>query len=397
MELVRIIEKDDKTAREKIKKIYGNDCLIVSSSRIKNKSELVIAIDLDNQVDNIFSQKNKKQSSFDLNKLTNTNAQDKNDNRYLNSSELFEKQKANQLASDIKEEILALREEFDRFKRNFSSNDKYLPENIADRLKNLDLPFTLYKMIEGEILETKNIEIASKNLKAIIKKNIYFSNIDYPLAKKIVFYGPSGSGKTTNLFKFCEFLTDQQSISNEKICVLSYSDEKPGSWSQVKTLGSKCGIDTYKIKNLEELKIILDDINLKYEKVLIDTPGVNIDEKLSELSFQDDTLFYLVIPIISSKFSFKKYINKIKPNCIFLTKKDENENFWEFISYALENKFEFKAVATSNLEINQYKSIDSDFIFNEIQQKVLSGENINTIKGSYFEKINYPDNNPIMN
>ena len=53
MELVRIIEKDDKTARDKIKKIYGNDCLIVSSSRIKNKSELVIAVDLDNQVDNI--------------------------------------------------------------------------------------------------------------------------------------------------------------------------------------------------------------------------------------------------------------------------------------------------------------------------------------------------------
>ena len=70
MELVRIIEKDDKTARDKVKKIYGNDCLIVSSSRIKNKSELVIAIDLDNQVDNIFLQKNKKQSPFDLNKLT---------------------------------------------------------------------------------------------------------------------------------------------------------------------------------------------------------------------------------------------------------------------------------------------------------------------------------------
>jgi len=225
MELVRIIEKDDKTARDKIKKIYGNDCLIVSSSRIKNKSELVIAIDLDNQVDNIFLQKNKKQSPFDLNKLTNTNAQDNNDNRYLNSSELFEKQKANQLASDIKEEILALREEFDRFKRNFSSDEKYLPENIADRLKNFDLPFTLYKMIEDEILETKNIKIASKNLEAIIKKNIHFSNIDYPLAKKIVFYGPSGSGKTTLLrtinglenLSGGEIYFDNQKVNNNTI------------------------------------------------------------------------------------------------------------------------------------------------------------------------------------
>ena len=163
MELVRIIEKDDKTARDKIKKIYGNDCLIVSSSRIKNKSELVIAIDLDNQVDNIFLQKNKKQSPFDLNKLTNSNAHDNNDNRYLNSSELFEKQKANQLATDIKEEILALREEFDRFKKNFSSDDRFLPENIADRLKNVDLPFTLYRMIEDEILETKKEFVEKRN------------------------------------------------------------------------------------------------------------------------------------------------------------------------------------------------------------------------------------------
>ena len=112
---------------------------------------------------------------------------DNNDKKHLNSNELFEKQKANQLATDIKEEILALREEFDRFKRNFSNGENNLPENIVNRLKNLDLPFTLYKMIEDELIETNNIEIASKNLEATVKKNIHISNIDYPLAKKIVF------------------------------------------------------------------------------------------------------------------------------------------------------------------------------------------------------------------
>jgi flagellar biosynthesis GTPase FlhF len=397
MELVRIIEKDDKTARDKVKKIYGNDCLIVSSSRIKNKSELVIAIDLDNQVDNIFLQKNKKQSPFDLNKLTTKKPQDDNNIKYLNSNELFEKQKANQLATDIKEEILALRDEFDRFKRNFSSNNDLLPENIANRLKNLDLPFTLFKFIEDELIKTESIEIASKNLEAMIKENTYLSNTAYPLSKKIVFYGPSGSGKTTNLFKFCNFLIDQHNISNEKICVLSYADEKPGSWSQVKTLGSKCGVDTYKIKNLEELKIILGDINIKYEKILIDTPGVNINEKLHELSFQDETLFYLLIPITASKIAFKKFINKLKPNCVFLTKKDETENFWEFISYMLENRFEFKAVTSSNLEINQYEEIDYHFLFNEIQQKILNDAEINQVKGDYFEEINYPEKNNIVN
>ena len=321
MELIRIIEKDDKTARDKVKKMYGNDCLIVSSSRIKNKSELVIAIDLDKQIDNIFLQKNNKQSPFDLSVLANANALDNKDIKHTNSSELFNKQKANQLATDIKDEILALREEFDKFKKNFPSNDKELPKNIANRLKNLDLPFTLYKMIEDELLQSKNISIASKSLEAIIKKNIHFSNIDYPLAKKIVFYGPSGSGKTTNLFKFCNFLIDQHNISNEKICVLSYSDEKPGSWSQVKTLGSKCGVDTYKVKNIEELKIILNDINMQYDKILIDTPGVSINEKLSELSFKDETIFYLVIPIMASKIAFKNSLTNLGQVVFSLQKK----------------------------------------------------------------------------
>ena len=136
---------------------------------------------------------------------------------------------------------------------------------------------------------------------------------------------------------------------------------------------------------------------MKYEKILIDTPGVNIDEKLSELSFLDDTLLYLVIPIIASKIAYKKFINKFKPNCVFLTKKDENENFWDFISYTLENKFEFKAVATSNLEMNQFKSIDYHFLFNEIQQKILSDKEMNHVESDYFQRTNYPYKNTMVN
>ena len=101
-----------------------------------------------------------------------------------------------------------------------------------------------------------------------------------------------------------EFLIDQQNISNEKICVLSYSDEKLGSWSQAKTLGSNVLIPT-KIKNLEELKIILDDISTKYEKILIDTPGVNIDENYLNYHFKMDT-FLSCYTNIASKIAFQK-------------------------------------------------------------------------------------------
>ena len=45
MELKRYIEKDSKTALEKIRNLHGDDALIVSTEKVGNKTEVIVGVE----------------------------------------------------------------------------------------------------------------------------------------------------------------------------------------------------------------------------------------------------------------------------------------------------------------------------------------------------------------
>ena len=47
--------------------------------------------------------------------------------------------------------------------------------------------------------------------------------------------------------------------------------------------------------------------------------------------------------------------------------------------------------------MNQFKSIDYHFLFNEIQQKILSDKEMNHVGSDYFQRTNFPNKNTIVN
>ena len=47
MELKRILARDSRAANEKAIQLYGKDVLIISSQRLDNQTELIVAVDLD--------------------------------------------------------------------------------------------------------------------------------------------------------------------------------------------------------------------------------------------------------------------------------------------------------------------------------------------------------------
>ena len=46
MELKRIIARDSRSANEKAIQLYGNDVLIISTQRVDQQTELIVAVDL---------------------------------------------------------------------------------------------------------------------------------------------------------------------------------------------------------------------------------------------------------------------------------------------------------------------------------------------------------------
>jgi flagellar biosynthesis GTPase FlhF len=51
MELKRILARDSRAANEKAIQLYGQDVLIISSQRLDNQTELIVAVDLDATVE----------------------------------------------------------------------------------------------------------------------------------------------------------------------------------------------------------------------------------------------------------------------------------------------------------------------------------------------------------
>ena len=49
MELKRILARDSRSANEKAIQLYGSDVLIISTQRLDNQTELIVAVDLDDQ------------------------------------------------------------------------------------------------------------------------------------------------------------------------------------------------------------------------------------------------------------------------------------------------------------------------------------------------------------
>ena len=46
MELQRILAKDSRSAMEQVHNTFGKDALVVSNKRARNKTELIVAVDL---------------------------------------------------------------------------------------------------------------------------------------------------------------------------------------------------------------------------------------------------------------------------------------------------------------------------------------------------------------
>ena len=54
MELQRVLAKDSRAAMDQVHKLYGQDALVISNKRAKNKTELIVAVDLKSGADEVY-------------------------------------------------------------------------------------------------------------------------------------------------------------------------------------------------------------------------------------------------------------------------------------------------------------------------------------------------------
>ena len=324
MNIKRVVEKDTRSAFEKVKELYGEDVVILSNKRIgKKQVEVMVAVDLN---DGSYSLQDdpeadvggiaKKIHSPSEGKAAPTvawmEARKKAEGQSMFShreplteqesiaqvKKLLEKTKPSvdvdaytgeemqpQMAAmqideldSIKSEMSQLR---DMFKTHLDISDRNEREALSVEAKEI------ISKLENECVDTKHIEEIQKlhltkgRKRDFWKKTMGWwaeglvnSNVDPVLDGGIyAFVGLSGVGKTTTIIK----MASQAALKygKEKVALITLDHKRIGAKEQIKLYGMMLGVKVMNAANTSDLRDQLKELSDK-RFVLIDTAGASV-------------------------------------------------------------------------------------------------------------------------
>jgi flagellar biosynthesis protein FlhF len=147
--------------------------------------------------------------------------------------------------------------------------------------------------------------------------------------------GLSGSGKTLMVAKAAQQLAMQ--YGSEYVAVVSYHDMRAGAWSQTQMLCAQLGVECYRASGADTLKLLLEELSPK-RLILIDTPGVQMEDRLAEiLQVCPEAGLHAVVPADSSAVTLSRIMLKSKLNwqSLMISKLDESNSPWPLIQFLI--------------------------------------------------------------
>ena len=355
MELKRILAKDSRRALEKVSDEYGNDALVISSAKVNGQTEVIVAIDLhaDSSTDSIETTDSSKNQISVPEKETNQSfekffkqeiaADSKNRYRPKVSEDKLEKKagdieyiRMREIVDLIKLELASIRKEFSLSKK-LNLTDGNLPISnevtpLVSFFEESGMPSSLKALLIRELIGEKSLRDAIKKTQDTLQNGLNRVEIDWEQEKIHVLAGTSGCGKSMMAGKLAAKTASER--SPEQVAIISYRDEKLGSWAQTQLIGAESGVSTYRADSFEVLKTLVEELG-QNKTIIIDTPGVNIEEHLKEIKNLDrDALFHLVVPFDASESSINHAISKFEKSwySVMISRSDEKVYPWPLIS-----------------------------------------------------------------
>ena len=340
MELQRILAKDSRSAMEQVHQKYGIDALVVSNKRANNKTELIIAIDLEDDSEVVLEElqvkgepmlndKLEQYPAFDQvmeSKVFKTVPDDTTSIRPLVSfipscdvaeksstdagSEAREYLHAREIVDLVKEELAVLRRELKLSGQMEAwGRNQFVSEPMKPLIKALDdsgMPLSLQAMVADIVNQSVTYNEALDGISTTLGQNIANVNILSEMQGIHVITGSSGSGKTLMSAR----LANQKALEygEHDVALISFKDTRFGAWSQVQLLGAQAGVDTFRANSDDALEQLVAELSSR-KLVLIDTPGVDVASTMNTLTaLLPDAKYHLVVSADASEGGISKYV-----------------------------------------------------------------------------------------
>lgn len=382
MELKRILARDIRAANEKAVAQYGSDVLVISSSQVNGLTELIVAVDLapltpeeaDPFVKTQYAASGKPSGKFDV-LLGQTIDQNKRDARERQATkvakpivEVAAKPAASKAKPAVKvaaqpvdesakraaeehdtlrgREIVALvREELNSLRREFKLGQQMaawqqggmpLPAAIAplrDALNDAPIPVALRALLIDNIKDHDNMADAMGALSRQLAHSVEQEQAQTPVSGIHALAGPSGAGKSMMVARLAQHAA--QLHGSEKVMVISFQDQRAGAWNQTQLLCAQSGVDSFRATNASTLKLLLDE-HTDRQLILIDTAGVQMNERLAEIRAMNlNVQCHAVIPADASAANIRRVFDNTDNiwASLMLSKLDESNQPWALLQF----------------------------------------------------------------
>jgi flagellar biosynthesis GTPase FlhF len=371
MELQRILAKDSRSAMEQVHNTFGKDALVVSNKRARNKTELIVAVDLkadlehaldDMQLEGEHTKEPTPEVCEEFNQVMESKifktspdffASENTPTSFLSDSRANDKRDqlhAREIVDLVKQELAVMRRELTLSDRLSSVGGKITNEAMqpfADALSYSGLSISLQVMVADLINQSRETEDAIGTISTILGNNVSNINILDDMQGIHVFSGRSGSGKTVS----CARLARQKALEygENAVAVISFKDSRFGAWSQIQILCSQAGVDTFRAKNNDELKNILEELSDR-RLVILDTSGSDAASSIKSLSnLLPEASYHLVLPADSSEGGVRSSISASQDiwESIIITRLDGGVQPWPIINVLVDQDIPVSLITNS--------------------------------------------------
>ena len=377
MELKRILARDTRSATEKAMAMFGPDVLIISNHRVEGQTELIVALDVaEASLDDMFETDAEEQSQ-ESNSVTVTakgprqrlsstpssvsspfsdhlhqllqpasrmaQQAEAEPIAHVSTEHLLtqgrEQVRSQEIVSLVREELASLRQEFRLSQQtaNWQMN-QYWPAHIQPLVQAMTeaaVPTALRALLQEGLREQPTLDSALDSIRAQLTHNLERPQEGFPNKGVHVMAGLSGSGKTLMVAKAAQQVALH--YGTEYVAVVSYHDMRAGAWSQTQMLCAQLGVDCFRAGSPETLKLLLDELSPR-RMIVIDTPGVQMSERLAEiLEVCPEAGLHAVVPADSSAVTLSRIMlkSKLPWQSLMISKLDEANSPWPLIQFLI--------------------------------------------------------------
>ncbi len=364
MELKRILANDTKSATERAMALYGRNVLVISNHTVGGQTELVVALDIDEQslestvspalqAAPVFAppeatvafaqhlaqvQGTGKELQTSRKEPTLAKTEDERD--YLRSREIMDL---------IRDELASLRREISLSQKTTgwqaSLNLSVEVEDLMTSFTHAGMPTGLRTLLLDTVKDMRSEHEALAAVRNQLEDIARRPSVAVPQAGVHLIAGPSGSGKTMMVMRLANHAAAQ--IGADKVAIVSYQDERMGAWAHTQTLAAQAGVESFRADTPAALVAVLNRLSAR-TLVLIDSSGSQMAARVTEVQTACPACeTHAVLAADASSATLRRVLRNsgIRWNSLMVSKLDESVQPWPLVEFLCDNFLSLSAAS----------------------------------------------------